>query len=348
MAKKKSNKIGNIELLQENLNFTAAMIEHRDASRCYLVIPIRDKVVSEKKLDANSSLFLLLLTDNEGNIKTGKIAYYTPQDGQKLSTLSPNTFTDIFNDRSISHNGKFRFMDITGGWLYQCEYRDGKKYSFGYVTSKNPDSTSRKTNTEGCTDWYLVTTIVYSNGMTTSWRDYIGTTCDSDPCDEGAYMILCSPDGSTGGSVTKHKTIIEEYYDNEEEAVYTGDSQGDDMNSLIVPDETPTSGGARFETIMVAHPISFGRDGDTGEIDWVEQLPSNWKPQYSYIFWSNGRISTRYIPVTPAGEYKGYSIGGGGLTLTVWWYGPNYGFFTNNWNSNARTEVYSKDFTKTY
>lgn len=197
-ARTTTTKNANIDLLKENLDFTAARTELLDNRLDLLIVPIKDEIIAKKNLDGNSTLTLLLITDKLGKIKSGSIVYFQPSDGKKHSSLPQNTFSNMFSGKVVEFDGIYKMLTVTGRWISQFEIKKGKIYSTGSILQKNQNN-KRESNqkTQGCIDWYLVTSY-YENGILVdqTW-EYVGTTCDG--CSDPNYQSICPDDGGGGG-----------------------------------------------------------------------------------------------------------------------------------------------------
>ena len=182
-------------MLKENLGFSSSKIEQLNESEHFLIVPIKEGLKTEKKLDKKSVLNLVLVLDRNEAIKRGSIALYTSNADQAISKLPENTFSKIFTYKSIDCDGQFKFLSITGRWNYQLTFKKGKLDAYGQV--------KQKSNTAGridaiCRDWYLHTTYYVNGAVVDETWEYIGTTCHSDGCNSPDYMSLCADDGGGG------------------------------------------------------------------------------------------------------------------------------------------------------
>jgi hypothetical protein len=197
------SKAENIEQLKGNLDFSKASIEPFTDGDQLIVIPIKETFRDVKLPGSRSILNLVLINDRQNIIKNGRIAIYIPAAGEKLNKVPRNTFSRILTAETISCNGIFNFLSVSGTLLHKYEYKDGRLSSFGEVSNQahgNSQNISEKSVNGNCTDWYIVTTY-YSNGVLLYQESqYIGTTCEG--CDDQNYQSIC-PDtgtGSDGGS----------------------------------------------------------------------------------------------------------------------------------------------------
>jgi hypothetical protein len=164
----------------------------------YITIPINDEIINKKNLDKNSTLTLLLVVDKFGKINSGSIVYFQPADGKKHTQLAKNTFANLINQKPISLDGVYKMLNVTGRFLSQFEIKHGKLLSAGTLQQEeSKDSKGSQRVTSLCIDWYLVTTIYWTDGTVTQTREYVGRTCEG--CGDGSYQSLC-PDGESGSS----------------------------------------------------------------------------------------------------------------------------------------------------
>lgn len=205
------NKAANIELLKNNLDFSSSRFENLSHDEQLLVIPIKEALKKEKNINKNSILNLVIILNNLENIKEANIIQYLPSSSNMVDKITGNTFKNIYGKGVVSDNGMFRFLSVTGRWLYQLSYENGKLYSSASVQENNNANlhkVSARMN-ETCIDWYLVTTFYWADGSITQTSEYVGTTCDG--CDDPNEMSLC-PDGIGGGGngeTTSEYTYVE-------------------------------------------------------------------------------------------------------------------------------------------
>ncbi len=198
------NKAVNIELLKSSLDFSRLKYEQFSMGDQLIIIPIKENFKTKKNGDKNSLLNLVLIDDKSGVIKSGRIALYTPEADNILNKIPDNTFNKVLNTEPIESNGMFRFLSVTGQWLHQFEYKNGRIHSFGEVkqkTTSNAETSTTSRQNATCIDWYLVTTW-YVNGVPVHQdSQYIGTTCGGGACDDPNFQSLCPDDnGGSGGN----------------------------------------------------------------------------------------------------------------------------------------------------
>lgn len=230
---------------------------------------------------------MLFVMDKAGSIISGNIVYFLPADGKKRDALSPHTIQNIFNNKPVSDNGMFKFLSVSGTWIYQLEYKNGKLYSNGIIKT-NKVNGAQKTNSS-CIDWYLVTTYNYANGSSYQTSEYVGTTCDG--CDNLNYESLCpGSDGGGGSDIQKSsEVVIEESYetsiDNEE------------GSGISAP---PGGAAARYyQPIKYSHYATVHRSTVLGYtyVEGVTIDPTTADPMQSQFIDSYGISGTRKLTI---------------------------------------------------
>ncbi len=228
----------NIDLLKENLEYNARLQSELNSKFNYLIIPIKDKVKTVKRIDKNASLSLILITDKIGNLISGSIACYLPKDGKSRGYSAVNITAEILKGKAPKDSGIVKFMDITGRRLNEFGFNMGRISSYGVIKQKINDQT-QVLNIYACTDWYLITTYYddYYN-IIEQTSEYIGTTCQN--CDDGEYGSLCPGNGNGGGGNNGGNTIIDPtlVYSSQTIKEIFETSEGDNTN-YIAEDGSP-------------------------------------------------------------------------------------------------------------
>jgi hypothetical protein len=196
------NKAANIDLLKQNLNFSALNFEDLNQNETFLVIPVNEQYETKKNIDRKTILVLLLVTDRSTNIIRGSLVLYSPEDNQGLNEIPRYTFFKMYNNKSLDCSGLFKFLSVTGRRMYQREYRDGKLRSFGYVKSSNQaegisNQAEGRTETE-CTYFYYILTWWIDGIPVAQEAIYLGRICES-ACDDPNNQTLCPDSGGGGG-----------------------------------------------------------------------------------------------------------------------------------------------------
>lgn len=189
-----NNKLSNIILLKNSLDLEYSEIVKIKFGYNLVIVPIKENIKIKKKLSLSSTLNLLLAVDNNGKVLYGRILYFIPKNDD-LGKLSTSSLINMIQDEGQPVNGEFKFMDITGNWVAQKEYRNGKIYSTGIIRTKEQNNVQSNAT---CIDWYLVTTYHLPDGSTYTTTEYVGTTCSG--CNSPEYMSLCPPEDGGGNA----------------------------------------------------------------------------------------------------------------------------------------------------
>jgi len=97
-----------------------------------------------------------------------------------------------------NYSGKITYYTIYGDILFSNVIDNGRLASNAILQAKR-NSGKTGGRTQGCIDWYLITTYHYANGNTTSSEQYIKTTCDGDCQTSRTAGIQCDGGTGTGG-----------------------------------------------------------------------------------------------------------------------------------------------------
>jgi len=196
----------NIDLLKVNLNFSKAFYEELQLNKRMLIVPINEELAIKKNIDKNRIFNLVAILDPSGNILNANVVIFKAKENILKSALPENTFSNIYKSEKIDINGQFKFLSVSGNFLYQLDFDKGRPHSWGrYKTRSNkPKSTTVSSEAISqakgkCTNYYLVLTY-YVNGVVVeeTWT-YIGQICEGEICG-GDYESICPPGESGGGS----------------------------------------------------------------------------------------------------------------------------------------------------
>ena len=191
------NKAANIEMLKNHLVFSRSWEENSNEGETIMVIPIDDAFRNAKKIDEQQIPALVLVIDKSSKIRRGNVVLYTPKD-PTLKSIPRTAMHDVYTTAKPTASGQFRFLSVTGKWLYQLDYNNKRLASAGHIQPK----VTSGSRTDGisaivCIDWYLITTYYDDYGnVVYQTTEYVGTTCQE--CDNGMYQGFC-PDGGGGG-----------------------------------------------------------------------------------------------------------------------------------------------------
>ena len=163
-----------LEDVKNNLHFEALQIEKLNDSENLVIIPIKNGFQSEVNKGKNPINNLLLIENSTGKIRKGNIVQFIPKNNPGLTTLPVNTFHNFYNenDGKIAIDGRFVFLNLNDKLLYQSDYSNGKLASYGIKEQGNniPGVPSTRTH---FIDWYLVTTLYYTDGTTDVSSEYL-------------------------------------------------------------------------------------------------------------------------------------------------------------------------------
>ena len=199
------NKAANIDLLKNNLNFSELEFEELNVNERFLIIPVNEDYEIKKNIDKKAVLVLLLVMDKSENIIRGNLVLYSPEDSQHLGKIPNNTFSKMYNDKSLDCNGLFNFLSVTGRRMYQREYKNGKLHSFGYVKASNQSEGRTETD---CTYYFYILTWWIDGVPVYQEAIYLGSICESG-CDDPMNQTLCPDNGggsSGGGGIGAEET----------------------------------------------------------------------------------------------------------------------------------------------
>ncbi len=120
------NKAANVAMLIESLDFNNLEVEQMDKHNSLITVPISDKVKSLKNLNTNSKLSLMVLMNEYGSVKWARIVYFIPSEDKKHEKISASEMHKILLNQPLPNNGVYKMLSISGTWISQFEYRNGK------------------------------------------------------------------------------------------------------------------------------------------------------------------------------------------------------------------------------
>jgi hypothetical protein len=113
----------------------------------------------------------------------------------------------LTGEEEVGIDGEFVFMTPTGKWVDQITIEKGRVISSGVIVSKKGDVSSKKkttlsgnnliSQTSGCIDWYLITTVYLNGAIVSTTTEYVGTSCPNS-CYDTELQSVCPDEG--GGS----------------------------------------------------------------------------------------------------------------------------------------------------
>lgn len=185
-----------IEALKANLDFSALHLEKYKQNDKLVIVPL--------KIPGN---YLVAILPESEEITKGNIVQYVSAAGKK--PVPRNTFSKIFNYEDLDCNGQFTILSLTDDFRYELKFEDNKLMSVAERRSKSePDN--QKTN--GCIDWFLFTTVYYTDGTSETFENYLYSTCGDD-CNTTriaggrSFRISC---GGGGGDVDYEYAVARE------------------------------------------------------------------------------------------------------------------------------------------
>jgi hypothetical protein len=190
-----SKKNSIIEILKNNLDFSGLSFEQLDEEKRFLIVPIKEDFKFTHRLDKSLINNLVLTLNKSGSVIKGNVVLYTPESKLATKKVSKNTFSNIFNYKTLDCNGQFRFSSITGSFLYQLKFKNGELNSVGKMRQGSaPNASSREMT---CIDWYLITTYYEDGVVVDETKEYLYTSCDGECSDP---HTLCRNPDDGGGS----------------------------------------------------------------------------------------------------------------------------------------------------
>ena len=187
-SKDKPTVSAKIQMLEDNLNFSALRSEQFSGNEYFIIIPVNKNYKSGNNAGKDPVNNLLLFISKSGVIRRGNIVQFIPDDRQKNPAVPANTFFNYFNSQSLGCNGKFSFLNIVDQLQYEFKYENGKFSSFGVVKSRQSSrGQNNRENEMQCFDRYLITTSYYDDGTIEVQEEYLYTFCVcvfGSPCDQ--------------------------------------------------------------------------------------------------------------------------------------------------------------------
>lgn len=288
------NKTANVELLRNNLDFSSLKVEQLNEKQ-FVVIPIRDELLRIKKNDDKIIGNLLVLIDKTGNVEKANIVLFKPKSAP-VSVLPEYTFHNIYNSKKIDVDGQFKFLSISGDFIFSLGYDKGKPVYIGRYRSKGKPTTSDGITTMlvSCWDYYLVITYYVDGEAINETWEYLGTVCEQAPCDSKDWE-RCQNGGSGGG--------------------------GGDNNDCCIPD--PMNVSINESTTSILNSENCGNpyvDPITGKtvkqctLSWQYSSATvwfftwNWNSDESIVYWHDGSDNKwKILSILHVGSHMGGS-----------------------------------------
>ncbi len=252
--------IARIDSLKSNLNYEEIRLETFKDSKVFIVVPVSKNFKSRNNSNKNPVDYLVLVFENQDSITRGNIIQYVSTSRESMTPK--NTFTKIFAYQSLDCNGQFTILSITDFFKFELVFENGKLKS---VTDKIPrlDTNKNTGRTDNCTDWYLITTVYYTDGTSSSYEEYLFTSCSGDPecqntriANGRGLRINCGGGGS----------------DIEYEYEYLRNGE---FRWTITPIPTEFGGGFTIQTNLVGGKFN-PRHPDRNRFNYANRYGTNW------------------------------------------------------------------------
>ena len=193
-----------VESIRSSLDFNKMSFQKLNAKEKFCIIPLLETFKSDYNIGKYKISNMVFILNEIDSIRKGNIVQFLPNNGQQIKTLPSNTFYKIFNHEEIEQDGKFSFLNIKDRLIWEIGYKNKVPYSYGKVEARenSTDSNIYRSNGE-CIDWFLITTIYYTDGSVETFEEYLGTTC-GDMCQEvrvsggRVYRVNCGGGGGGG------------------------------------------------------------------------------------------------------------------------------------------------------
>lgn len=205
----------------QNALFDKMYSEPLSKNEDFYIIPLKNEYFS-KQINTRSAYtknpplqYLLVVQDKNGKIRRGDIVLFYPED-INLKALPQNSFHDFFNRESLSVDGTFSLVSLSDRKYYEMDFKNAKKSEFKLWEMRKKQN--GRTTTEGCIDWYLVTTYYIDGVPISQTSDFVGTSC---PCQGNTTDACIEPE-------TNYDSMEQNYY---------GTTESKDV-TLIVKEET--------------------------------------------------------------------------------------------------------------
>jgi len=145
----------------------------------FIIVPLdkRMPLTNNIRTDLNEPLRYLLLVENEeGRIRSGDIILFYPADSL-LNGLPNNSFHDFFIKQSINVGGTFCKISLNEIRQYEMDFGNGGLPIEFRLWYGRPTITEPVPDQPYCIDWYLTTTIYYSDGTVQVFEEFLYTQC---------------------------------------------------------------------------------------------------------------------------------------------------------------------------
>jgi len=163
----------------------------------------------------NPLRFLLLVEDTSGRIRRGDVLLFYPAD-ENLTKLPDSSFTNFFIFESMKTDGTFSLISLSDVTQYEMDFTNGSPGEFrlwqgrASIYAPPPDQPF-------CKDWFLITTVYYSDGSIQQFEDFLYTQCYDDPSSSGGGTTTPTQTPYTKtvheSAIVYHKYTYNAYWD---------------------------------------------------------------------------------------------------------------------------------------
>ncbi|MFM9836975.1 MAG: hypothetical protein ACKVOQ_01855 [Cyclobacteriaceae bacterium] len=192
MSEANGNKV---EELKNAIDYTAVELYKLRTTESVIIADV-NKLTGFDKVDKMKALFFV----NQGKIVRSNIASF---ENSKSTIQHDQVILSILNMKADkgTFSSKVSFFNLVQNILIFNEFENGKLKVNGIARPKIKTKNGGRTNS--CTDWYLITTYYYPNGVTQRTERYVYTTCDCGGAGgDGAEAnrVDCGGNGGSGGA----------------------------------------------------------------------------------------------------------------------------------------------------
>lgn len=190
-----------IKLIKENLVFDKLSFEKLNDKEKICIVPLKESFNSRFNENKRKVTNVVFIINENDSIRKGNIVQFIPDNGQSISSIPLNTFHKI-----LEIDGKFLFLSIKDRPIWEVGYKEGEPFSYGIAEARET-ATGANGRLNECINWFITTTIYYTDGTSYSYEEYVGTTC-GEMCQDvrlangRTYRVNCGG-GSGGGSTTE-------------------------------------------------------------------------------------------------------------------------------------------------
>ena len=182
-----------IDSLKSSVQWTYAIIRSFRKTEKISVVPLNlVRIVSPLSESSQGQNYLVIIQGEDGKIRVGEIVKLG-NNHISSSGEAANFISNILNANGEGYSGYFTVLSIYKQLELELNYQNDKLASFARPRFAPASQNSLPTATvRNCTDWFLVTTYYWSDGSTTTSRDYVYTMCNG--------QMTREPDGGAPGN----------------------------------------------------------------------------------------------------------------------------------------------------